>query len=169
MNVIPRFTGEHSFLSNFHESPIKIDQAKFPTGEHAFQACKSKAITQGAYARDGYIAGCIMAKTPGEAKKLGRSVKINLALWESIKVECMREVVWAKFTQNDDLRKQLLATGHAMLVEGNTWGDTFWGRCEGKGSNILGVILMEIRGFYHWQTNAPVLRTNIGPSQHPIN
>ena len=31
------------------------------------------------------------------------------------------------------------------LVEGNTWNDTLWGVCEGKGRNILGIILMEIR------------------------
>jgi predicted NAD-dependent protein-ADP-ribosyltransferase YbiA (DUF1768 family) len=35
-----------------------------------------------------------------------------------------------------------------MLVEGNNHGDTFWGRVDGKGYNMLGVILMELRGIY---------------------
>jgi len=43
------------------------------------------------------------------------------------------------------LRKKLLATGNATLIEGNTWGDTYWGVCKGKGQNKLGKLLMELR------------------------
>ena len=38
----------------------------------------------------------------------------------------MYEVLTAKFTQHVDLRKKLIATGDAKLVEGNNWNDTFW-------------------------------------------
>jgi len=31
------------------------------------------------------------------------------------------------------------------LIEGNTWGDTYWGVCRGRGSNNLGKLLMKIR------------------------
>ena len=31
------------------------------------------------------------------------------------------------------------------LIEGNTWGDTFWGQVDGKGENKLGKLLMKIR------------------------
>jgi predicted NAD-dependent protein-ADP-ribosyltransferase YbiA (DUF1768 family) len=62
----------------------------------------------------------------------------------------MRDIVRAKFDQNEDLKIKLMATGAALLVEGNDWGDTFWGRCDGKGGNVLGSILMELRGFYYW-------------------
>ena len=44
-----------------------------------------------------------------------------------------------------ELREQLLATGEAQLIEGNTWNDTFWGVCKGKGQNWLGRILVEVR------------------------
>jgi predicted NAD-dependent protein-ADP-ribosyltransferase YbiA (DUF1768 family) len=63
----------------------------------------------------------------------------------------MREVVKAKFDQHDDLRLKLIETGAALLVEGNTWSDRYWGRCEGKGLNVLGSILMELRGYYLWR------------------
>lgn len=43
------------------------------------------------------------------------------------------------------MRARLLETGDAMLIEGNTWGDTFWGVCNGQGLNVLGNLLMEIR------------------------
>ncbi len=51
----------------------------------------------------------------------------------------------AKFTQHSDLGEQLLATGDAELIEGNTWNDTEWGICNGIGDNKLGKILMRIR------------------------
>ena len=34
---------------------------------------------------------------------------------------------------------------NARLVEGNKWGDQFWGMCRGYGLNRLGGILMQIR------------------------
>lgn len=57
----------------------------------------------------------------------------------------MYDICRAKFEQNADLRCKLLTTGDAMLVEGNTWGDTVWGVCQGKGENRLGKILMRVR------------------------
>ena len=49
----------------------------------------------------------------------------------------MYEIVLAKFTQNPDLKKKLLATGDEHLEEGNTWGDTIWGTVDGVGENRL--------------------------------
>ena len=39
----------------------------------------------------------------------------------------------------------LLATGEEYLVEGNTWGDKYWGVCGGIGLNHLGKLLMQVR------------------------
>jgi predicted NAD-dependent protein-ADP-ribosyltransferase YbiA (DUF1768 family) len=33
-------------------------------------------------------------------------------------------------------------------VEGNSWGDTYWGVCKGKGQNKLGHILMQVRSTF---------------------
>jgi predicted NAD-dependent protein-ADP-ribosyltransferase YbiA (DUF1768 family) len=59
-----------------------------------------------------------------------------------------KDVIAAKF-QNDgsQITQKLLATGNAILIEGNTWGDTFWGQCKGEGTNVLGNILMRRRDF----------------------
>lgn len=54
-------------------------------------------------------------------------------------------VVKSKFEQNSDLKDKLIATGDEYLEEGNTWNDTYWGVCRGKGKNILGKILMRVR------------------------
>ena len=68
--------------------------------------------------------------------------------WDEIRVGIMIELLVTKFS-NPDMRSQLLSTGNKHLIEGNDWGDTFWGACmeRGKlrGRNILGLILMNIR------------------------
>jgi hypothetical protein len=43
------------------------------------------------------------------------------------------------------LRALLISTGDTQLIEENTWGDTFWGVCNGIGKNMLGIILMDVR------------------------
>lgn len=57
----------------------------------------------------------------------------------------MHDLVLRKFTAHPDLTELLLVTGDAELIEGNTWGDTTWGVCRGKGENLLGKILMAVR------------------------
>ena len=39
----------------------------------------------------------------------------------------------------------LAATEDKLLIEGNTWGDVEWGVSNGKGKNLLGMILMQVR------------------------
>ncbi len=56
----------------------------------------------------------------------------------------MAELLLQKF-ENPDLAEQLLVTDEKYLVEGNTWNDTLWGVCNGRGRNLLGIMLMEIR------------------------
>lgn len=46
------------------------------------------------------------------------------------------------------LQAKLLETGNEELVEGNYWGDTFWGVCRGRGENHLGKLLMKVRTYY---------------------
>lgn len=152
--VIPKFDGEYAFLSNFYPSPITVEpknvsKITFPTGEHMFQALKYKAIEDSGSAED-YIKLVNANPDPNHAKRAGKRVLIDVAKWDSIKIEMMRQTVWEKFKQHPDLLQRLLDTGPAMLVEGNTWGDKFWGRVDGQGYNMLGCILIEVRGAYRW-------------------
>lgn len=65
--------------------------------------------------------------------------------WEAVKEDIMREAVTAKFTQHADLRRLLLETGDAELVE-HTENDRYWADGgDGSGLNRLGAILMEVR------------------------
>lgn len=80
----------------------------------------------------------------GQAKKLGRQVTLRPD-WEQIKDSVMEEVIHWKFKCNKDLAEALINTGDAILIEGNTWNDRYWGVCRGTGQNKLGKILMKER------------------------
>jgi len=137
--VIDTFRGDFGFLSNFHEASIWVDGQRYPSVEHAYQAFKF-----GPWAGEGSAHDIVRtAKSPGAAKKLGYSASLP-SDWETKKVSIMRDLVRKKF-ENPLLRAMLVATDGAKLVEGNTWNDTFWGVCRGKGQNWLGRILMEVR------------------------
>lgn len=157
MDVRPigKFEGEYFWLSNFYEHPVTFilpdgNPLSFPTNEHAFQALKYKAMKGSDEDKVDYVHKVAQAPTPAKAKYHGRSVNIDLDVWDALKVGIMRHVCKAKF-DDSELQAKLLATGAGMLVEGNTWGDVFWGRVDGKGKNVLGSILMELRGHYFWR------------------
>jgi ribA/ribD-fused uncharacterized protein len=146
--VVKEFTGEYAFLSNFHVNPFAWRNTVFPTGEHAFQYAKGYAVVDHMEAHRHFDA-VLAAPSPSKAKYAGRSVKIDVGAWDDMKIQYMREIVHARFATSEvSMVGSLINTGAMMLVEGNTWGDGFWGRCAGKGFNTLGVILMEERGYW---------------------
>lgn len=133
-----RVSEPYGKFSNFAKFPIKIDGETWPTSEHYFQAMKFLDDANRIEVRN--------AKTPAIAASLGRNRSKPLRKdWESVKDNVMRQAVLAKFTQHEDLRKLLLSTGDAKLVE-HTVNDTYWGDGgDGTGKNMLGRILMEVR------------------------
>lgn len=132
---IESFQGQYRWLSNFWPAEVEFEGITFPTVEHAYQAAK----TQDERERRAIAA----LPTPGQAKRMGKKVRLR-SDWEDVKVEVMTQLVRAKF-EDPDLMYKLAQTKDAYLIEGNTWGDTFWGVCRGKGKNHLGQILMKVR------------------------
>ena len=125
----------YEFLSNFYPATVRLDGVEYPTVEHAYQAAKTLDETERRHVRS--------ASTPDEAKKRGGRVTVRPD-WEDIKVSVMRDLLRQKFS-DATLRDRLLGTAPHPLIEGNTWGDRFWGVCDGEGQNWLGRLLMEIR------------------------
>lgn len=134
-DVIDSFQGEFRFLSNFFPAEVSLDGVEFPSVEHAYQAAKN-------FDKDRRLK--FVGLTAGQAKREGRKTATRPD-WEQVKVSVMTKLVTEKFTRNLELQKKLLDTGDAELIEGNTWGDVFWGVCKGKGENHLGKILMQVR------------------------
>ena len=137
-NAITDFHAEgYTFLSNFYEAPVFFDGLTYGSNEAAFQA--QKCMTE-----EEKIP--FTEYGPGKSKGMGRRVQLRPD-WEAVKVGLMEEIVRAKFTQHPELAWRLIGTGDKMLVEGNHWGDTFWGvdARTGQGENHLGKILMKVR------------------------
>ncbi len=130
--------GEYGCFSNFSRHHIYLKDKVWQTSEHYFQAQKFEGTNFEEKVR--------LAPTPKEAANLGRNRKFPLRKdWEEKKDDIMREALRAKFTQNKDLKKILLETGDAELVE-HTANDNYWGDGgDGSGKNMLGKLLMEVR------------------------
>eukprot|EP01027_Heterolobosea_sp_BB2_P012220 GEZU01017724.1.p1 GENE.GEZU01017724.1~~GEZU01017724.1.p1 ORF type:complete len:204 (-),score=57.76 GEZU01017724.1:137-748(-) len=129
---------EYGFFSNFSAHPIWLDDKKWPTTEHYFQAKKFPGTT--------YEEEIRAARSPGDAKKMGCTRKVPLRKdWEQVKEDIMFKACYAKFTQHKDLRRAILDTGDAILIE-HTHNDSYWGDGgDGTGKNRLGHVLMLVR------------------------
>jgi predicted NAD-dependent protein-ADP-ribosyltransferase YbiA (DUF1768 family) len=106
----------------------------FDNAEAAFQAQKNPSLAKMFLGLNGF-----------QAKSQGRRIPITTPNWDTARVDAMRKAVQAKFDNNADLMKMLQDTGVDYISEDNDWGDTFWGMSGGKGKNMLGNILMDIR------------------------
>jgi len=120
-------------LSNYYSALVEYNNKVYNNNEAAFHAQKD-------ISRADEFTGLI----PRDAKRLGRSVKLRED-WEEVKYNEMFNIVYAKFSQNEDLAKKLKETGSAYLEETNTWKDKYWGVYNGIGENNLGKILMSVR------------------------
>lgn len=140
MNVVRFYSVSDEFgqFSNFAPFPIRVDGERWPTSEHYFQAQK--------FEDKAYRQRIQKARTPMLAAQLGRDRKQKLRRdWESVKVGVMRTAVLAKFAQHEELREMLLSTRDAKIIE-HTENDDYWGDGgDGRGKNMLGRILMEVR------------------------
>ena len=137
MNIISDFTGEYYWLSNFYEHKFADVFGTYTTVEHYFQAHKTTDHDE--------FKLILNADTPALAKKFGRRCSLK-SDWEFIKDDIMRLGLQYKFA-DPQLRQKLLDTGNAYLLEGTTWGDSYWGYDikKGVGKNMLGELLMERR------------------------
>ena len=139
--MINIFDGEYAFLSNFYECDVTYNGLTYKNSEAAFHAQKTLNEEE----RKQFI-----TLDTSASKKLGRKITLRND-WESVKTRIMYEICYAKFSQNEDLKAKLLATGDEYLEEGTYWHDNTWGNCycekckDIHGENRLGAILMEIR------------------------
>jgi len=132
MENITEFKGEHRWLSNFYLVEVTLDGVTYPSVENAYQAAKSCEDR-----------GVFVKCSPSMAKRLGRGREAGTRFSED-KLLIMLQLLRDKFS-DPELRHLLITTGNAKIVEGNNWGDTFWGVCDGRGSNHLGNLLMQVR------------------------
>lgn len=141
--MISEFQGAYRFLSNFWPCEVEWLGDTYPTLEHAFQAAK--------FANHPKIVQEIRnvpTNRPGKTKEIARRYKqlIEPSWFIYGRDLVMLYLLEQKFKPGSQLATALIGTLGHELIEGNTWGDTYWGVCNGIGENRLGIYLQVIRG-----------------------
>lgn len=132
-------------FSNLYQRPIEFEGRIYATSEHAYQAGKA--------AKPAVRDWILNAPSPALAAMAAHGLYVwdVVPNWAEIKFARMRAVLRAKFDQHPDLQELLLSTGGVRLVEAGTVNNAvnrLWGEVDGKGQNMLGVMLMELRSEY---------------------
>lgn len=141
-----------SCFSQWWEAPFQVEGVDYKTAEHWMMA--QKAIL---FDDTETLHSILKAKSPAEAKKLGRKVRnFDEAKWVANRYEAVIEGNYQKFNQHPDLKAFLLSTSNRILVEASP-SDSIWGigliasdervhqPVNWQGMNLLGFALMEVR------------------------
>lgn len=137
MTDVVQFRGQWRFLSNFYFCDIEYQGDTYPSVEHAYQAAKTLNLSERRIFQH-------PSTSAAEAKQLGKTVTLQ-ENWHTKSLKIMEDLCYQKFSNYNVLRNALCEI-EGEIIEGNTWGDTFWGECPlGNGENHLGKILMRVR------------------------
>jgi len=125
------------YLHNLYQTEFHVDGVRYTSVEHYINSKKFEGTKYEELIR------CM--ETSEEAKKEGDRKDLPLRSdWHKLKDTLMYKGVYAKFTQNPNLRARLLETGDAILQENSK--DTYWGNgIDNSGKNKLGKIMMKVR------------------------
>ncbi|GAB3501855.1 NADAR family protein [Emticicia fontis] len=139
-------------FSQWWLSSFVVDGITYATAEHWMMAKKAEIF------KDEEILNKILsAKSPAEAKKLGRKVRnYQEEIWLANRYTIVKQGNFHKFSQNQALKDFLLDTAERVIVEASPV-DSIWGIGmatdykdienpeKWKGLNLLGFALMEVR------------------------
>lgn len=141
-----------SSFSQWWQSAFEVDGIRYATAEHWLMARKAEL-----FGDTEIVEKILAAKSPAEAKKLGRKVRnFDPKIWDDNCFNIVCEGNYYKFSQHPDLKEFLLNTKDRVLVEASPV-DNIWGiglaqddvHAENprlwKGANLLGFALMEVR------------------------
>lgn len=138
-------------LSQWYPAPFEIDGVGYATAEHWMMVAKARLF-------DPSMIDQILANPdPAAAKALGRKIKhFDDTIWRQHRFNLVVTGNVAKFAQNLELQRFLLATGDQVLVEAAP-NDRIWGiglsaddpqaqqPSTWRGLNLLGFALMQVR------------------------
>lgn len=145
VKTIQEFQGENRWLSNFWYCRCFLFGYEFDSTENAYQFSKLEINDRSKYYET------FSNMTPSESKRFIKKVGKPHANRE-YSISIMSNLLYQKFHPhiNPELNKKLIATGDALLIEGNWWNDKYWGVClkTNEGENNLGKLLTHVRNYY---------------------
>lgn len=149
-------------FSNLFRATVEYDGIVYPTSEHAYQAGKA--------AKPAVRDWILSAPSPSLAAMAAHGLYSwdIVPKWAEIKFDRMRGVLMAKFTQHSDLADLLISTGHARIVESATTNNAvnrLWGEVNGKGENMLGIMLMEVRDALSATSTSEAMSSQADPTK----
>ena len=143
---------ENGWFSNWYMSDFEYEGIKFSSLEQYMMYKKAEV-----FGDESSAAKIRNTHDPNKVKSLGRGVKnYNDTVWNGLRQIIVYEGLYAKFSQNDELKEKLLATGEDILAEASGT-DLIWGTglsmtdenrfdmSKWKGQNLMGFSLMELR------------------------
>ncbi|KAJ7081843.1 hypothetical protein B0H15DRAFT_447995 [Mycena belliarum] len=134
-------TDPHYGFTNFSPHAVVYDNKRYPTSEHLFQSFKFQPHRPQLAE---HIRTCSERPSVAfsEARRFQPEVRSD---WKDVNIQMMDLALWHKFTQHASLRKELLATDDAELIEDSD-KDSFWGvGADRRGRNELGKALERLR------------------------
>ena len=151
------FWGAHEkpygVFCQWYESPFVMDGILYNTAEQAMMAEKARLFDD----KQTLLRIMDEGRDPRIAKHLGRQVQcFNSEVWDAAKFGIVVRINYAKFTQDESLKKIILDTQNKILVEASPF-DQIWGiglkaedkdsriPTKWKGLNLLGEALMNVR------------------------
>ncbi len=156
-HIIPFYheTDEYGCFSNWYPASFEYAGIKYSSSEQFMMYQKVVMFKQ-------YDLGqkILATESPKEQKHLGRThfPEFNATVWDATSYTIVKRGILAKFQQNEEIKKILLDTGNALLVEASPL-DRIWGVGVGtkkalnvsnwQGKNLLGRALMQVREDLH--------------------
>ena len=142
----------NGYLSNWYLSPFELEGKHFSSAEQyiMYQKCISFEDEESA-------SKVLSTDDPAEQQAIGRRTSGYIGtVWAGMRQMVAFRGLMAKFSQNDALKKKLLNTGDAFLVEcagsDKVWAcgvrlndDKRFHASNWTGDNILGFAIMEVR------------------------
>ncbi len=146
------FWKSESPFSQWYPSTFTVGGVTFNCTEQYMMYKKAKLFNDGEMAKK-----ILQSDSPAKQKQLGRKVNnFNQKVWERSCKQIVYDGNYAKFSQNEPLKKHLLKTAGTTLVEASP-RDQIWGvglaeddpriqnRSTWQGKNWLGEVLTKVR------------------------
>lgn len=139
-------------FSNWFPAEFNLDGIQFNCAEQYMMYMKAKTFND-----TNSMDQILKAKNPGFQKSLGKKVtNFDPVVWDKVKEDIVYDGCLAKYSQNLDLKEELVKTGDLILVEASPY-DKIWGigmaedhpdatnESKWQGQNLLGKALMRVR------------------------
>ena len=139
--------------------PSQWHPARFAVGGVEYNCCEQYMMAEKArvFGDDGALAEVLASSSPREQKAIGRRVaNFDAEVWKGVCRGIVYAANLARFSQDAEMRRTLLATADKTIVEASPF-DRIWGvglsqdhpeatdPAQWRGTNWLGIALMQVR------------------------